>query len=130
MKNPNLDGKLDPLKPALSHIGLYLSLAAYTAIGAKVSHFLFLSIWRNVATRKSHNLSIALDETNSKYVVHTGSSLADFNHGLVVRPQGCQGCQKIHKKFNNIQPILNKLQKTSRSHDWFLVELHSFFNFG
>jgi len=36
MKNPNLDGKLDPLKPALSHIGLYLSLAAYTAIGAKI----------------------------------------------------------------------------------------------
>ena len=80
MKNPNLDGKLDPLKPALSHIGLYLSLAAYTAIGAKVSHFLFLSIWRNVATRKSHNLSIALDETNSKYVVHTldNSSLISF----------------------------------------------------
>ena len=59
MKNPNLDGKLDPLKPALSHIGLYLSLAAYTAIGAKVSPFLFLSIWRNVATRKSRNLPIA-----------------------------------------------------------------------
>ena len=57
--------------------------------------------------------------------VHTGSSRADFNHGLVVRPQGCQGCQKIHKNIlqinllsycANIQQILKKLQKTSRSH--------------
>ena len=33
---------------------------------------------------------------------HTGSSWADFNHGLVVRPQGCQGCQKIHKNILQI----------------------------
>ena len=34
--------------------------------------------------------------------LHTRSTWADFNHGLVVRPQGCQGCQKIQKKsFTN-----------------------------
>ena len=58
-------------------------------------------------------------------IIHTGSSWADFNHGLVVRPQGCQGCQKIHKNIlqinllsycANIQPILKKLQKTYKSH--------------
>ena len=56
---------------------------------------------------------------------HTGSSRADFNHGLVVHPQGCLGCQKIHKNIlqmnlltycANIQPLLKKLQKTSKSH--------------
>ena len=61
---------------------------------------------------------------------HTGSSWADFNHGLVVRPQGCQWCQKIHKNIlqinllsycANIQPILKKLQKTSRSHQKWLI---------
>ena len=30
-------GKLEPLKPALSHLGLYLGLVAFTAMGAKVS---------------------------------------------------------------------------------------------
>ena len=58
------------------------------------------------------------------------SSWADFNHGLVVRPQGSQGCQKIHKNIlqinllsycANIQPILKKLQKTSRSHQKQLI---------
>ena len=50
---------------------------------------------------------------------HTGSSWADFNHGLVVPPQGCHGCQKIHKNILKInlliQSILNELQKSSRS---------------
>ena len=31
-----LGNKLGPLKPALSHIGLYFGLVVYTAIGAKV----------------------------------------------------------------------------------------------
>ena len=31
-----LGNKLGPLKPALSHIGLYLGLVVYTAMGAKV----------------------------------------------------------------------------------------------
>ena len=61
---------------------------------------------------------------------HTGSSWADFNHGLVVHPQGCLGCQKIHKNIlqinllsycANIHPILKKLQKTSRSHQKWLI---------
>ena len=72
MKNPNLDGKLDPLKPALSHIGLYLSLAAYTAIGAKVSHFLFLSYNLYLAqhcdkktTQPSHQFKLRLDSTST-----------------------------------------------------------------
>ena len=61
---------------------------------------------------------------------HTGSSWADFNHGLVVCPQGCQGCQKIHKNIlqinllsycANIQQILKKLQKTSRIHQKWLI---------
>ena len=33
---------------------------------------------------------------------NTGSSFADFNHGLVGRPQGCHGCQKIHKNILQI----------------------------
>ena len=68
MKNPNLDGKLDPIKPALSHIGLYLSLAAYTAIGAKVSPFLFLSCNLYLAqrcdkkiTQPSHRFELRLN---------------------------------------------------------------------
>ena len=35
-------GKLEPLKPALSHLGLYLGLVAFTAMGAKVSKKLIL----------------------------------------------------------------------------------------
>lgn len=31
-----LGNKLGPLKPALSHIGLYMGIVIYTAIGAKV----------------------------------------------------------------------------------------------
>ena len=34
---------------------------------------------------------------------HTRSSWADFNHSLVVRPQGCQGYQKIHKNILEIK---------------------------
>ena len=30
---------------------------------------------------------------------HTKSSWANFNHGLVEHPQGCQGCQKIQKNI-------------------------------
>ena len=79
MKNPNLDGKLDPIKPALSHIGLYLSLAAYTAIGAKVSplySFFVISIWRNVAARKSRNLPCILkcDQIPNMYRVRNSIS--------------------------------------------------------
>ena len=33
---------------------------------------------------------------------HTRSSWTDFNHGLVVHPQGCQGCQKIQKNILKI----------------------------
>ena len=36
-----LGNKLGPLKPALSHIGLYLSIVAYTAVGAGVSQFFY-----------------------------------------------------------------------------------------
>ncbi len=52
---------------------------------------------------------------------HTRSSWADFNHGLVVRPQGCQGCQTIQKNVLQINLLsfcatielkLSKLQKT------------------
>ena len=32
-----MNNKLGPLKPALSHLGLYFGLVVYTAIGAKVS---------------------------------------------------------------------------------------------
>ena len=55
---------------------------------------------------------------------HTGSSWADFNHGLIVRPRGTMGVKKSTKyilqidvlsQCANIWPILNKLQKTSRS---------------
>ena len=35
---------------------------------------------------------------------HNRSSWADFIHGLIVHPQGCQGCQKIRK--NILQIIL------------------------
>ena len=39
-------GKLEPLKPALSHLGLYLGLVAFTAMGAKVSKkSIFLAQW-------------------------------------------------------------------------------------
>ncbi len=31
-----LDNKLGPLKPALSHLGLYFGIVVYTAMGAKV----------------------------------------------------------------------------------------------
>ena len=34
--------------------------------------------------------------------IHTRSSWTDFIHGLLVHPQGCQGCQKIK---NNILQI-------------------------
>ena len=39
-----LGNKLDPIKPALSHIGLYISIIAYTAIGAKVRFFFLFYI--------------------------------------------------------------------------------------
>ena len=35
----HLDEKLKQVKPALSHVGMYIGLIAYTAIGALVSHF-------------------------------------------------------------------------------------------
>ena len=35
-------------------------------------------------------------------VLHTRSSWADFIHGLLVHPQGCQGCQKIKKDILQI----------------------------
>ena len=44
----------------------------------------------------------AVGEYYTVHVVwHTGSSWADFNHGLGVPPQGCHGCQKFHK--NSLQ---------------------------
>ena len=37
--------------------------------------------------------------SNVQDLIHSRSSWANFNHGLVVRPQGCQGCQKIQKNI-------------------------------
>ena len=34
-----ISNKLGPLKPALSHVGLYAGLVIYTAVGAMVSGF-------------------------------------------------------------------------------------------
>ena len=34
-----ISNKLGPLKPALSHVGLYAGLVIYTAVGAMVSDF-------------------------------------------------------------------------------------------
>ena len=34
------------------------------------------------------------------WAIHIRSSRADFIHGLLVHPQGCQGCQKIKKKYS------------------------------
>ena len=39
-----LGNKLGPIKPALSHLGLYFGLCVYTAIGAKVSPISFSHI--------------------------------------------------------------------------------------
>ena len=50
-------------------------------------------------------LKLLLATVGTKYLCnsqHTRSSWADFNHGLVVRPQGCQGCQKIQKNVLQI----------------------------
>ena len=38
-----LSKKLGPLKPALSHIGLYMGIVVFTAAGAKVSELLLLA---------------------------------------------------------------------------------------
>ena len=37
-----ISDKLGPLKPALSHIGLYMGIVVFTAAGAKVSIFFSL----------------------------------------------------------------------------------------
>ena len=37
-----ISDKLGPLKPALSHIGLYMGIVVFTAAGAKVSVFFFI----------------------------------------------------------------------------------------
>ena len=61
---------------------------------------------------------------------HTRSSWADFNHGLVVRPQGCQGSQKINKNIlqinllsycANIQPILKKLRSSTKNQSFLMA---------
>ena len=54
-----LSKKLGPLKPALSHIGLYMGIVVFTAAGAKVSttHLAFTS--RNL-TFSTHEISFLL----------------------------------------------------------------------
>ena len=71
---------------------------------------------------------------------HRGRNQKYSFHHLLGRPQGPKGCQKMHHHplnldledwCSNIEPNLNELQKTFRSHknDRFLVEFHSFFQF-
>ena len=38
-----ISDKLGPLKPALSHIGLYMGIVVFTAAGAKVSVFILFT---------------------------------------------------------------------------------------
>jgi len=42
-----LSNKLGPLKPALSHVGLYMGLVVYTAAGALVSKIFFQRVWHD-----------------------------------------------------------------------------------
>ena len=65
-----LGNKLGPLKPALSHIGLYLGLCVYTAIGAKVSiHTFGLIKLVSFYIIKNHFKSIT--ESGTKSMDHT-----------------------------------------------------------
>ena len=75
----------------------------------------FKSNYRKVANRSTScysgnlvfggatNRDMSLNETCFySNTAHTRSSWTDFNHGLVVHPQGCQGCQKIQKNILKI----------------------------
>ena len=75
-----------------------------------------------------------------RLLMHTRSFWADFNHGLVVHPQGCQGCQKIYKKISKWICWVNALilcqywmnfKKISINQKKWLIweELLRFFNF-
>ena len=57
-----ISDKLGPLKPALSHIGLYMGIVVFTAAGAKVSvHTLFCLLLELFPT-------IEFEETNFRLI--------------------------------------------------------------
>ena len=53
-------------------------------------------------TEKTMTVMCPFDKAEQLKSCHTRSSWADFNHGLVVCPLGCQGCQKIQENVLQI----------------------------
>ena len=82
-----LGNKLDPIKPALSHIGLYISIVAYTAIGAKVRCFSFYQAQYYTASITQPSLSVMGVPANSE------------NYEMVIRHLWRKGASRKDIRF-------------------------------